>query len=322
VYEGGGFDADDEPESGVCRPLCLKTTRLDQRTTLDANAAFDMLLWLGEGAIIAAIAVAARPSGLFATRRDIRVAIAAAQGKPLPRCCTLCLCPWGVRSPPCNFACVHDHLVCADCTSLAARRGAIDDRGRPARQAWQEVPMGGEEGDYDEANSACLASRIIPCPVCSSLHPSPTPASVPTLGTVFSTVTAWAWLPDCTPVDVGLPVVEVADLPSDIQWRLVREAATCRLFDERVAARISRVLSLKGIEEDAFWAKLARDWALQVHAGDLKCARRTGLGKNPAQEFLRQVPNPTFHMLLREVHVPRTEDVIARRTMLESGRHR
>lgn len=365
------------------------------RCRIGADAALDALL--GEGSIIAAIAVAARPSGLFASRSMIREAIAGAQpqGTPLPRKCPVCQDPWAERSPPCLFACVHNHLVCAHCVSSAAQRGAatVDDETRPVRSAWRDPPMGKESCVH--SRNMCLASRLIPCPACElssglkwrnigsnkpstgtllrnsdlasglasmteftpdeweftqdawdkfgitglrtdhyiesnksyfrpaePLHKSPTPDSTPdsTPASVFSTVTAWSWVDESRPVDVGLQLVEVADLPSGNGWRLLREDATCRLDDDKVGGLISCVLREKGIDEDAFWSTLAQEWALEVQGGDVRRARRFGLGRNPGQPCLRQVSNPTFYMLLREVPGPRTEDVIARRLLLEDGR--
>jgi hypothetical protein len=135
---------------------------------------------------------------------------------------------------------------------------------------------------------------------------------------IGQTETAWpAW---CQRRLRGLRQVEIADLPTGRVWQLARKAATCRIFDERVAVRISRVLVQMGVNEDQFWSELAHTWAVQAHAGDVRKARRCGLGRNPAQEFLRAVNHPTYVAVTATVGVPRGEDVIAPRAGQESGR--
>ena len=55
------------------------------------------------------------------------------------------------------------------------------------------------------------------CPACeaaAAFRPLP----------IFRDVAAWAWLPDRRPVDIGLPQIEIADLPTGRLWLLAREA--------------------------------------------------------------------------------------------------
>ena len=133
-------------------------------------------------------------------------------------------------------------------------------------------------------------------------------------------MTAWAWLPEGSPVDVGLPVVEVADIPTGLAWRLARETATVKVYDDRVEQRVSKELARQGVCEAAFWRELARRWAVRVHAGDVLRARRSGLGRNPPQQMLRDVSYPPYDQVRAAVQVPRLDDVMMRRSQQEDGR--
>ena len=310
----------------VCRDVrgALHHTRsLPRRCTLSAQCAFAALLWVGDGMPIAAIAAAARPSGLYRACRDVRGALHHAQCLPRPkRACALCADPWCVDSPPCSFACEHEHLICADCVAREARCGAVGKNGRPVAWAWEDPPPplgAGEdrslaaETSSNDAVPVRLARRKMHCPACVGLRiDGPIP--------LFRSVTAWSWLPGSQPVDVGLGPVEIADLPRGHAWELVREGATCRIYDEHVATRISHVLAQMGEDEPSFWVQLAQHWAVSVHGGDVRKATRLGLGRNPAQGDLRKVTWKPYLDVVNVMGTPRADDHMCRRAMQESGK--
>ena len=91
--------------------------------------------------------------------------------------------------------------------------------------------------------------------------------------------------------------MEIADIPRGEEWWLLRETASCRVFDQRVQARISKTLLDMHVSEPEFWASLARKWALHVHAGDVRRAQRMGLGKCPPQRSLQDVEHSDWKAL-------------------------
>ena len=60
-----------------------------------------------------------------------------------------------------------------------------------------------------------------------------------------------------------------------------------------------------GVPEPEFWASLARAWALQVWAGDVRSARRMGLTSCPPQRCLLDVQHGDWEALCRRWGVPR-----------------
>ena len=46
------------------------------------------------------------------------------------------------------------------------------------------------------------------------------------------------------------------------------------------------------VDRDAFWAMIARKWAVNLRGGDVKKAVKFGLGPNPAQIDLVKVQHP------------------------------
>ena len=80
---GDGWEDDmpSNPPPVDATPACLlAAASAASRCTLNADAAFECMLWAGEGTIIARIAQMARGSGLFAVRRDVKRAVQLAQG--------------------------------------------------------------------------------------------------------------------------------------------------------------------------------------------------------------------------------------------------